>query len=74
MSAVEVSPVPSIQDTAGDDEDHWHCCVNDKLALCGKELDETFKTAQFDEASCIVCEDLVDSDFCPMGFKCPAYD
>lgn len=50
---------------------HWTCCVNADVALCGTDVTEDV-WEDFDEASCVVCDDLVDDAHCPLTRRrCP---
>lgn len=54
---------PSQRGAAREDElEHWYCC-DPNWSLCGRDLTDV-PVAPFEEASCVVCEDLVDS-ICP---------
>jgi hypothetical protein len=51
------------------EEDHWTCCENEDVGLCGTDVRDLPFT-EFEVASCIVCEDLSRTAHCPLGPPC----
>jgi len=67
------TPVPTL--TPGDDDwlSHVVCCVNEKVALCGRGLpDEDYWPAVEGSAPnpCVVCQDIFRGDSCPVLGRC----
>lgn len=57
--------------TADDDDDHWTCCRNDDVSMCGKDVMDV-PLVDFTQASCATCDSLINTDYCPLGLICPS--
>lgn len=55
---------------ADDDLVHTCCCLDDHKMLCGLVNDGDIPWVD-KPTSCIVCRELMETDFCPNGFICP---
>lgn len=53
-----------------EDEDHWTCCRNHDVSLCGKDVSDV-PTVDFDLSGCEFCDHNVYTDYCPLGLICP---
>lgn len=61
----EAHPATTARPTPTDELDHFTCCVDTNVSLCGFDLTTT-PFADFDTATCIVCDDLETGDTCPI--------
>lgn len=53
--------------TYAGDLDHWCCCTDEDVSLCGFDLSES-PFGKFDMASCTVCEEIAEeTDCCPFS-------
>lgn len=55
------------------DEDHFVCCFHHHVTLCDHYDPSTDRlhSEEPDEVSCVVCNDMVGSDYCPVYKHCP---
>lgn len=67
MEGVSVAGFPTVDDD--DKDDHWVCCRNDDVSLCGKDVMD-LPVLEFEEASCRACDNLLGTEVCPLGLIC----
>ena len=69
MSDVQEQIVEQL-DLTGIDENHYTCCMDVHIALCGFDL----SVSTYDPncvVGCVVCVDLDNTEYCPRGWRCP---
>jgi len=67
---VEVQPSPDI--LADSETDHYVCCMDVNLSLCGMDVTDSELDSLREEYTCIVCADLEANapNFCPKYSIC----
>jgi hypothetical protein len=65
VSVTHLDTPTSVPAAAEDERDHWTCCEDRCLALCGLRDPDFEDDPEMEEASCVVCETLVDTHHCP---------
>lgn len=74
--SIETMTVPNLAlpKASDSDLDHWCCCYDHRVSLCGFDVSDLPET-DFAQASCVVCEDVADQtpdSVCPIsGGPCP---
>jgi hypothetical protein len=62
---------------ADNDTDHWTCCLDGDITLCGKDASNLIWDLDVTQASCNICQEAwlfsFETDMCPLfpNFQCP---